>query len=144
MKKLKNIHKEKLWSKYFILTTLTSLFIMISMQMTMTTLPIYTQYIGGNKFIAGLTTGIFSISALLFRPLFGNLLDSKGRKIILIISIIIFSLATLSYNFAYTIIILLVLRFIQGIGFSAYSNASGTIIADVVPGSRLGEGIGLS
>ena len=143
MEKLKNINKEKLWSKHYILMMITALFIMISMQMSMTTLPVYAQYIGGSKSIAGFTTGIFAISAFLFRPLFGNLLDSKGRKIILVIGIIIFSLTTLSYNFVYTIVIILILRFIHGIGFSAYSNAGGTIIADVVPGSRLSEGVGL-
>jgi len=114
----------------------------ISMQMTMPTLPKYAIDIGESEFIAGLITGIFALAALLFRPVFGNLLDSKGRKIVLITGVIIFSLATMSYNFAYVVGILLALRFLHGIGFSAHTTAAGTIFSDIIPIAKLTEGIG--
>ena len=34
------------------------------------------------------------------------------------------------------------MRSLHGIGFSATTNASGTIISDIVPKSRLAEGVG--
>ena len=46
------------------------------------------------------------------------------------------------YFQAVGILSLLLLRFIHGIGFSAQSTAGSTILADVVPASRRGEGIG--
>lgn len=51
------------------------------------------------------------------------------------------SISTLSYSFASTIGILYIIRFLHGIGFSAQSTATSTIISDVVPTSRLGEGM---
>ena len=38
--------------------------------------------------------------------------------------------------------LLLVLRSLHGIGFSATTNAPGTIVSDIVPKSRLAEGVG--
>lgn len=132
----------RLWTDHFIKIMIVAFTVSIAMNMTMTTLPLYGQYIGGSKALAGFITAIFALSALLFRPFFGNLLDTKGRKKVLVIGIIIFTLSIVSYNFAYTVAILLFLRFIQGVGFSGHSTATGTIVADIVPVTRLAEGIG--
>ncbi len=43
---------------------------------------------------------------------------------------------------AFSVGLLLVLRSLHGIGFSATTNASGTIVSDIVPKSRLAEGVG--
>ncbi len=92
--------------------------------------------------MAGLTLGIFTISALAFRPLVGVILDRKGRRLVLITGVAVFFAASLSYYFISVIWLLLLLRFIHGVGFSAHSTSTGTIVSDVVPGSRLMEGIG--
>ncbi len=133
---------DKLWTKSFIKIMIVSFMVSIAMNMTMITLPLYGQHIGGSKSLAGFITAIFTLSALLFRPGFGNLLDSKGRKPVLVIGVFIFFISIVSYNFAYLIFILLFFRFIQGIGFSGHSTAAGTIVADIVPVKRLAEGIG--
>ena len=136
------LNKSRLFTKDYISIILVVLLISIVMNMTMATLPIYGKQIGGSNVLAGFITATFTLSALFFRPLFGNLLDRKGRKKILLIGIFIFALSVLSYIFAYTIIILLFFRFMQGIGFSGHSTGSGTIVADIVPTDRMGEGIG--
>jgi len=111
--------------------------------MLFSTLPLYVKYLGGNNFDAGLVTSLYSFSALLFRPVFGNLMDKKGRKIILIIGSIILVIVTLSYNVIYSVILLLIFRFINGIAFSANTTAAGAVVADLVPPSRLSQGIGI-
>lgn len=133
---------EKLWTSNFIKIMIMSFLLSFSFNMQNTALPLYTQFIGGNKSDTGLIMGVFTISALLFRPIFGNLVDAKGRKITLIGGIFLYSLLVFSYGLISSIILLLVVRFLQGIGFSAYTTANGTVVADVLPKSRLTEGIG--
>lgn len=134
--------REKLWTKYFILTFICSLFTGIANNMFMTALPLYAIHLGGDNSISGLLFGLFMFTAILFRPLFGTLSDDKSRKIVLIIGLIIGVLISVSYLAAISIGLLLFLRSLHGIGFSATTNASGTIISDILPGSRLAEGVG--
>lgn len=106
------------------------------------TLPLYAEKIGGGPASAGLIVGIYALTALLFRPYFGGLLDTKGRKIILMIGMTVFLISSLLYNVAFMMVSLLVIRLIQGAGFSATSTSLGTIASDLVPASRRAEGIG--
>lgn len=114
----------------------------LSMYMLLPTLPLYAQSLGGNETIAGTIVGIFTLSAVLVRPWFGNLLDYRGRKLILIIGIAIFLVSVLAYNLAYTIIFLLTIRAVHGIGWGASTTATGTMASDVIPAARRAEGMG--
>lgn len=134
--------KAKLWTSHFIKIMFVGFTIGLCNQIQITTLPVYVQHLGGSKTIAGLMLGIFTLSALFFRPLVGNLLDRIGRRIVLVTGVAIFAIASFSYYFVDYIWLLLLLRFIHGAGFSAYSTSTGTIVADVVPNGRLMEGIG--
>jgi len=135
---------KKLWTSHFIKILLVTFSLAVCYHTQLSVLPLYAQHIGGNKMAAGLMLGAFTISALLFRPLVGNLCDQKGRKFVLIIGIIIFAVISFLYSYAYAIWFLVFLRFVHGASFSAYSTSSGTIVADIVTPSRLMEGIGYS
>ena len=110
--------------------------------MLMTGIPLYAIHLGGNNSISGLLFGLFMAAAILFRPLFGTLIDDKSRRMVLIIGCMISTVISLSYVLAFSIGILLLVRSLHGIGFSATTNASGTIVSDIVPRSRLAEGVG--
>ncbi|MBC2722896.1 MAG: MFS transporter [Desulfosporosinus sp.] len=114
----------------------------MSMYMLLPTLPLYAQTIGGNETVAGTIVGIFTLSAVVVRPWFGNLLDRKGRKVILVIGVIIFLVSVLAYNLAFTIVTLLSLRVVHGIGWGASTTATGTMASDVIPAARRAEGMG--
>ncbi|AFQ45018.1 MFS transporter [Desulfosporosinus meridiei] len=133
---------EQIWSKTFFLILLVSFLMFLSMYMLLPTLPLYAQSLGGNETIAGTIVGIFTLSAVLVRPWFGNLLDYRGRKLILIIGIAIFLVSVLAYNLAYTIIFLLTIRAVHGIGWGASTTATGTMASDVIPAARRAEGMG--
>lgn len=142
MKESNNLPPHKLWTKYFMMIGIVSLVLNTCFNMMMATLPVYAKSLGGNNATSGLITGVFIGSALIFRPVMGHLVDTRGRQLILIIGAVIFVIISISYSFASGIGILLVMRFLQGIGFSAYTNACGTMISDIVPIGRLAEGIG--
>lgn len=138
-----NSQKElPIWNKTFFLVLSVSFLMFLSMYMLLPTLPLYAQTLGGNETIAGTIVGIFTFSAVLIRPWFGNLLDRRGRKPILSLGLGLFLISSLVYHFAFTIILLLLLRAIQGIGWGASTTAASTIASDVIPADRRTEGMG--
>ncbi|MHC1682139.1 MAG: MFS transporter [Clostridiaceae bacterium] len=142
MHKFNIIEKSSFWSKYLIITLTMSFLLSMSMNMETAILPIFAQSVGGNNSVGGTIMGIMSLSVLLFRSFFGNLLDTKGRKITVFLGLIIFALGSFFYAWVLSLGMVLFFRFIQGIGFSAQNTGTGTIVLDIVPKERLGEGLG--
>jgi MFS family permease len=70
------------------------------------------------------------------------MLDTRGRRTVLVLGLSFFSLTTILLLFSNNLYLLLALRFIQGIGLSAYSTALATVLSDIVPNERLSEGVG--
>ncbi len=137
------LHKEELlWSRDFILITVISMFTFLGFQMLFPTLPIYAKILGGNDTHAGLVIGFFTFSAVLVRPLAGYALDAYGRKALFFLGLFIFLIAVVAYMWTPTILALLLVRFIHGFGWGLTSTASSTVAADIIPKSRMGEGMG--
>lgn len=110
--------------------------------MMIAALPLYILELGGNKVSAGTLMMLFAGSALVFRPMFGKLLDTQGRKKTLIFGLTSFAFASVLLIFAKAILWVYILRVLQGIGLSGFSTALGTVLSDVVPKKRMAEGIG--
>lgn len=142
MLEAKPVTEDQIWNKTFYLILFVSFLMFLSMYMLLPTLPLYAQTLGGNETVAGTLVGIFTISAVLVRPWFGNLLDQRGRKVILIIGASILLVAVLAYHLAFSIITLLALRVVHGVGWGASSTATGTMASDVIPAVRRTEGMG--
>lgn len=134
--------KEKLWNNRYIKMLSIALCLNICRNMLNTSLPLYVQEFGADKAIAGLVMGTFTIASLACRPIYGNLVDIKGRKIVLLVGIAIIAVSIFGLPFTTSVTMILVLRALMGVGFSGFSTAGGTIVADVLPKSRLSEGIG--
>lgn len=135
-------NKTSLWTKDFSFTTLSNFFLFFSFQMLIPTLPAYTEKAGGDALDVGWVIGIFTIAALLTRPFAGKALDTISRRTVLWIGLWIFLLALFSYNFAVSVMLILGIRFIQGIGWGITTTSYGTIISDIIPPKRRGEGMG--
>lgn len=131
-----------LWTKEFILLTLSNLFLFLSFQMLIPTLPVYVSEKGGDEFAVGLVISVFTISALLIRPFAGRALDTIDRKKILLIGLLIFIVCTSGYYWMSSVLLILSLRFIHGIGWGISTTAYGTIVSDLIPQKRRGEGMG--
>lgn len=134
--------REKLWTRNFILICFSNLATFMGFQMLMPTLPVYVDFLGGKESEIGLVVGFFTISAVLIRPLAGIAVDTYGRKGIYLLGLLVFTFSCLSYNWTYTIPLLLLVRFLHGFGWGTSSTAAGTVAADIIPKQRLGEGMG--
>ncbi len=134
--------KEPLWTRDYIFISIASLFITMGFQMLLPVLPVFSANLGGSDTWAGMVVGIFTFSAVLMRPISGQLLDRQGRKGVFRFGLIVFLICVVAYNWTSTILVLLCIRFIHGFGWGASSTASSTIASDIIPKSRLGEGMG--
>jgi MFS family permease len=134
--------KQKLWTRDFILICAATFLIFCGFQILMPTLPKYAATLGADKKMIGLINGIFTIAAVSFRPFIGRELDLRGRKGIYLGGLALFFLAVLGYIWVPTLFLLLALRLVHGLGWAASSTAAGTIVADIIPPSRRGEGMG--
>lgn len=133
---------EKIWTKDFVLICLANFFIFLGFQMTLPTIPLFVEHLGGNDQLIGFVVGIFTFSALLVRPYAGHALESKGRGFVYLIGLAIFVLSVGSFAFAASIFYLFAMRIVQGIGWGFSTTASGTIASDLIPAKRRGEGMG--
>ncbi|MFK2826030.1 MFS transporter [Bacillus sp. B190/17] len=137
------MNKETLWTKNFISVSASNFFLFVVFYFLLVTMPVYAlQRLGGNATEAGLLTTFFLISAIIIRPFAGQWIEQFGRKTILISSQVIFLGASLLYFLPDTFGMMLVIRFIHGIGFGMATTAAGAMVAEIIPGSRRGEGMG--
>ncbi|WP_274361920.1 MFS transporter [Paenibacillus thermotolerans] len=134
--------KEKLWTKNFVLLALANGLMFFGFQMLLTTLPVYVQNMGGSNTEVGWIIGMFTIVALIARPIAGWALDAYPKKQVLIFGLAFCLLAIGLYGFAAAVLLVLLVRMIHGFGFGFATTTYGTIVADIIPSSRRGEGMG--
>jgi predicted MFS family arabinose efflux permease len=130
---------QTIYSPDFLWVTLASFFFFASFQLLMVPLPLYIAQIGGEAAAVGLVMATFALAAVLVRPLMGRLVDTLGRRPLLLLGIGLFILSPLLFIFATSIPLLAAARALQGVGLAAFTIASTTWIADLVPASRRGE-----
>lgn len=134
---------QKLWTKDFFIISLVNFFLTLIFFLLMVTIGVHavTAY-GATTSEAGLVTGIFIIGTLVGRLFIGRLIDSIGRRKTLLIGLTFFTATILLYFVDFGVGFLLLTRFVHGLGMGLSSTATGTIVAQVIPAARKGEGIG--
>lgn len=133
---------EPLWSKDYIIVMIASAGISFCNYFFFSTLPIYAQNLSGSAAYAGLMTGVYTLAAMVVRPISGILSDKFGRTRLLILGAFICSMACALYSFAAGLIVLLAVRLLNGVGFGIHSTCAGAVASDVIPNSRMTEGLG--
>lgn len=134
--------KEPLWTSSFIKLMVGNLFVFMSFQMLIPTLPPYIKSIGASGTEIGLVTALFSIGAVLSRPFIGFMLEYRTRKPLVLMGALMLLLITFLYPLSQVVIIFLAFRLLHGLAWGWSTTVNGTAAVDVVPNSRLGEGMG--
>ncbi|WP_079505913.1 MFS transporter [Mesobacillus jeotgali] len=119
-----------------------NLFVFMSFQMLIPTLPPYIKSIGANGTEIGLVTALFSIGAVLSRPFIGFMLEYKHRRPLVLIGAVLLLLITFLYPLSQVVVIFLAIRLLHGLAWGWSTTVNGTAAVDVIPNSRLGEGMG--
>lgn len=90
----------------------------------------------------GLVLALYTIAALLIRPLSGFLVDKFSRKPLFLLCYALFAIVFAGYAITQIVTIFVILRIMHGFGFGLSTVSGSTIAIDVMPAERRGEGIG--
>ena len=109
----------------------------------MPVLPFYlTEVFGADKFTMGLVLSCYTIAALCIRPFSGYLLDTFARKPLYLLAYFIFTSIFGGYLLAGTLTLFIALRIVHGVSFGMVTVGGNTVVIDIMPSSRRGEGLG--
>jgi hypothetical protein len=78
---MKNSRTDKLLNSQYIAINLIAFIFFFADYILITTIPLYALEIGGNAATAGAFIFVISTTALVLRPIMGNLMDVKTRKL---------------------------------------------------------------
>jgi MFS family permease len=111
-------------------------------------LPLYIKSRGGSALDIGIVMGVFSLAAVLCRPWISEMIDRIGRKKSYTLGSLIMTAFPLAYllfrgSLSLFYLPLILVRVIHGVGLAICFTAVFTYIADIIPESRLNEGIGI-
>lgn len=140
--KTSNQNEDKIFTIDFFLIFGALLFSALVMYALMSTVTEYATSMGTSATIAGLVSGIYIFGGLCSRIYSANALERRDWKKLAIIFLSIHFLACIFYFFANNISLLLIVRFIHGLGFGASANAIVTIASAILPKKRFGEAFG--
>ena len=106
-------------------------------------LPLYlSEHFGATKDVIGLVLSGYTITALLFRPFSGYVVDAFPRKKVLMVAFGAFAIFFAGYLAASTLLLFTIVRTLHGGPFGALTVSNSTVAIDVLPSSRRTEGIG--
>ncbi|MFJ5763785.1 MFS transporter [Lysinibacillus sp. NPDC093210] len=137
------VTRQKLWTKDFLIVSLINFTITLIFYLLMVTIAGYAvEKFDASTSTAGLVSSIFIIGTLFGRLGTGRIIGDWGSKKTLFCGLLLFMLSTMSYFIALNLPFLMLNRLVQGIALGIASTATGTIIAQILPPERRGEGIG--
>ena len=100
------------------------------------------EHFGASLSMAGLASGLFIVGALFARIPAGRFIDFVGRRRMFLVGTSLFFLMILGYLASPSLAVFNIVRFVHGVSFGMTSTAASTIVAALIPLSKMGTGIG--
>ena len=133
---------EKLMNAGFLILIAVSLITALGFNMITTLISSYAVSFGTELTAVGLISGIFSITALFFRPVGGFLSDFLNKKRICVYTTFLIALVIVFYALSPTVSVLLVMRVLHGALFGINGTANMALATEFIPDDHMGEGLG--
>ena len=109
-------------------------------------IPVLPFYLAEEFQVSHTTIGVdlscYTIAALCVRPFSGYLLDTFARKPLYLVAYTVFTAIFAGYMVAGLLSFFILLRIIHGLAFGMVTVGGNTIVIDIMPSSRRGEGLG--
>ncbi len=135
--------RERLWNRNYCKVMVANFTLFFAFYILTPLLPLYlSEHFGATKDVIGLVLSGYTITALLFRPFSGYVVDAFPRKTVLMISFGAFAIFFAGYLAASTLLLFTIVRTLHGGPFGALTVSNSTVAIDVLPSSRRTEGIG--
>ena len=137
------MERERLWNRNYCKVMVANFTLFFAFYILTPLLPLYlSEHFGATKDVIGLVLSGYTITALLFRPFSGYVVDAFPRKAVLMISFGAFAIFFAGYLAASTLLLFTIVRTLNGGPFGALTVSNSTVAIDVLPSSRRTEGIG--
>lgn len=106
-------------------------------------LPMIQNSFQTSLYLVNVTVSLFTFVLAIMQLIYGPLIDTKGRKSVLIPSLIISTIGSIGCAFSPNVYLFLFFRAVQAIGIAAIPVVSATIIGDLFEGKERGEAMSL-
>lgn len=135
--------KDRLFTLGFCYILAANFLLFFAFYLLLPVLPFYLkeQFMAGKSMI-GFILSCYTIACLCIRPFSGYLLDTFSRKPLYLLAYFIFTVIFGGYMLTGVLLLFIALRIIHGFAFGMVSVAGNTIVIDILPSSRRGEGLG--
>jgi len=142
LKSMKNL-KDKLWTSSFISACIGNFLLFFAFYLLVPIFPLYLiAEFQMSTSLVGVILATYTLAALLIRPLSGFVLDMFNRKPIYLAAYFLFVITFIGYPLVHLIGFFLVVRILHGFTFGFVTTAANSLIVDIMPASRRGEGFG--
>lgn len=136
--------EDRLWTRDYIFVCIASFLISFSFFILVPTLPLYLHdTFGIGQSMVGVVLSCYVVAVLSVRPMAGFVADALPRKRVYMVSYALFVLSFVGYFFiTKTLALFILLRILHGFTFGMLTTSANTLVIDVMPSSRRGEGLG--
>ena len=137
------MEKDRLFTGNFYKILAANFLLYIAFYLILPILPFYlVETYNTDKTMIGVILSCYTIACLCIRPFSGYLLDTFSRRPLYLLAYFVFIAIFGGYMIATTITLFLALRVVHGFAFGMVTVAGNTIVIDIMPSSRRGEGLG--
>lgn len=139
-----DIKQDKLFTRDYIFVCVAAFMMSFSFFILVPTLPMYLKdTFGISPALVGVVLSCYVVAVLSIRPMTGFIADTLPRKRVYIVAYAIFVASFLGYFFiTQTLALFILLRVFHGFSFGMLTTAGNTLVIDIMPSSRRGEGLG--
>lgn len=135
--------KERLITKNFIAIATANFFLFLSFYSLMPLLPFYlVDKFKADGSVIGLVLASYMVSCIIIRPFCGYILDTFKRRPVYLLAYFLFGAIFCGYMFASLLSLFVIFRIAHGFTFGMTTVSGSTIVSQIIPRSRLGEGLG--
>ena len=140
---ISNMEKERLITPSYCCILAANFLLYFGFWLLTPVLPFYlSEIFEASNTTIGIVLSCYTISSLCIRPFSGYFLDTFARKPLYLIAYFIFTLIFAGYMVAGLLALFIIFRVIHGISFGMVTVGGNTVVIDIMPSSRRGEGLG--
>ena len=139
----RSMNRDRLVTPSYCCILLANFLLFFGFYLLMPVMPFYlTEVFGAGRATVGVALSCYVIAALSIRPFSGYLLDTFARKPLYLLAYFVFTAIFAGYLVAGTLTLFMIFRVVHGFAFGAVTVSGNTVVIDIMPSSRRGEGIG--
>ena len=131
-----------LWTKEFVLICAVYLFFSMCQRLLDSNLAPFASTLWNSKTLGGYLTSAFTIGAIIAALFAGRMIDLKGRRNVILAGALLFGFSSLAMAFWPFPAMGIAARVFQGAAKSVLMVGATTVVSDIVPKSRMNEGMG--